>query len=83
MPAAPAAIKTRPTLFWTVNPSFRITAALSTTAGAPMASEEDLLRIHPQSYLRDFKRLSDAGGGDLGDTSPFGVTISAWPGPSQ
>ena len=39
---------------------------------APMASEEDLLRIHPQGYLSEFKRLSDAQGGDLGDTSPFG-----------
>ena len=39
---------------------------------AAMATDEDLLRIHPSSYLQDFKRLSDAGGGDLGDTSPFG-----------
>ena len=39
---------------------------------APMATEADLLRVHPEQYLRDFKRLSDAGGGDLGDTSPFG-----------
>lgn len=40
--------------------------------GAPMASEEDIARIHPRSYLQEFKRLSDAGGGELGDTAPFG-----------
>ena len=39
---------------------------------APMATEEDLLRIHPQSYLERFKALSDAGGGELGDFAPFG-----------
>ncbi|MDB5999867.1 MAG: class histone deacetylase, partial [Rhizobacter sp.] len=39
---------------------------------APMVTEEDLMRVHPQSYLSDFKRLSDAGGGDLGEVSPFG-----------
>ena len=27
---------------------------------------EDLLRVHPQSYLTAFKELSDAGGGELG-----------------
>ena len=43
---------------------------------ADLISEEDLLRVHPQSYLSEFKALSDAGGGDLGhrlgDASPFG-----------
>lgn len=39
---------------------------------APMATEEDLLRIHPRSYLNRFKALSDAGGGELGDFAPFG-----------
>ena len=39
---------------------------------APMASEEDLLRIHPQSYLEQFKAASDAGGGELGPYAPFG-----------
>src|SRR5574337_727020 len=39
---------------------------------APMASEADLLRVHPRSYLDEFKRLSDAGGGDLGEVAPFG-----------
>jgi len=39
---------------------------------APMATEEDLLRIHPQAYLDRFKAASDAGGGDLGEQAPFG-----------
>ena len=39
---------------------------------APMASEEDLLRIHPAEYLARFKTLSDAGGGELGDYAPIG-----------
>jgi acetoin utilization deacetylase AcuC-like enzyme len=39
---------------------------------APLATEEDLLRIHPRDYLHRFKALSDAGGGDLGKLSPFG-----------
>jgi len=41
-------------------------------SSAPQATEEDLLRIHPQSYLRRFKEVSDAGGGDLGKLAPFG-----------
>jgi acetoin utilization deacetylase AcuC-like enzyme len=39
---------------------------------APMATEEDLRRVHVDSYLRRFKELSDAEGGDLGDLAPFG-----------
>ncbi|MDE2613164.1 MAG: class II histone deacetylase [Burkholderiales bacterium] len=39
---------------------------------APMASVEDLRRVHAAPYLEAFKRLSDAGGGELGDTAPFG-----------
>ena len=39
---------------------------------APLASEEDLRRVHPDSYLRRFKQQSDAGGGDLGKMAPFG-----------
>ncbi len=39
---------------------------------APMASDEDLLRVHPRAYLQRFKALSDAGGGELGDFAPFG-----------
>lgn len=40
--------------------------------GAAPASTEDLLRIHPQSYLDRFKAASDAGGGELGRRTPFG-----------
>ena len=29
-------------------------------SSAPMATDQELLRIHPQANLRDFKRLSDA-----------------------
>ena len=39
---------------------------------APEATEEALRRIHPTSYLTEFKRLSDSGGGMLGEESPFG-----------
>lgn len=39
--------------------------------GAEPASWEDLRRVHPESYLAEFKRLSDAGGGELGRRTPF------------
>ncbi len=39
---------------------------------APEATEDALRRIHPASYLSEFKRLSDAGGGMLGEETPFG-----------
>lgn len=39
---------------------------------APEVSDADLLRVHPQSYLSQFKAMSDAGGGDLGNVAPFG-----------
>ncbi|MGQ0336029.1 class II histone deacetylase [Halomonas elongata] len=39
---------------------------------APPASEDDLLRIHPADYLARFQALSNAGGGELGDTAPIG-----------
>lgn len=38
---------------------------------AEMATQEDLLRIHPESYLSEFKKLSDQGGGELGLRTPF------------
>lgn len=38
---------------------------------APLATREDLLRVHPASYLDEFKRMSDAGGGELGRRTPF------------
>ena len=40
--------------------------------GAEAASEEDILRVHPESYVSDFKSLSDADGGNLGLRAPFG-----------
>ena len=33
---------------------------------------EDLLRVHPPSYLEQFKAMSDKGGGELGLRTPFG-----------
>jgi acetoin utilization deacetylase AcuC-like enzyme len=42
-----------------------------TVASAAMATQEDLLRIHPQSYLTAFKDMSDQSGGDLGTSAPF------------
>ncbi|MBY5974421.1 class II histone deacetylase [Ferrimonas balearica] len=41
-------------------------------SSAPEASREDLLRVHPASYLDEFKAMSDAGGGELGLRTPFG-----------
>ena len=41
------------------------------TASAEPASWQDLLRVHPESYLSEFKSLSDAGGGELGLRTPF------------
>lgn len=38
---------------------------------AAPAAREDLLRIHPASYLDRFKALSDAGGGEIGHHAPF------------
>ena len=45
-------------------------AELDLRSAAP-ASREDLLSVHPAAYLDDFKRLSDAGGGELGLRTPF------------
>lgn len=39
---------------------------------APVASREDLLRVHPSSYLDAFKKMSDEEGGELGLRTPFG-----------
>jgi len=41
-------------------------------SSADPATTEDLLRVHPQSYLDEFKALSDSGGGELGLRTPFG-----------
>lgn len=39
---------------------------------APEATRDDLMRVHPAAYLDEFKKLSDAGGGELGLRTPFG-----------
>jgi len=39
---------------------------------APIATDDELMRIHPREYLSRFKALSDTTGGDLGDLAPFG-----------
>lgn len=39
---------------------------------AAPATEEQLRHVHPASYLSEFKRMSDAGGGELGQRTPFG-----------
>lgn len=39
---------------------------------AAPATWEDLLRVHPESYLTAFRDLSAAGGGELGLRTPFG-----------
>ena len=36
------------------------------------ATLEDLGRVHTARYIEEFKRVSDAGGGDIGDVAPFG-----------
>ena len=45
---------------------------------APEATFEDLTRVHPESYLNEFKRLSDAGGGELGLRTPFAREGNEW-----
>ncbi len=40
--------------------------------GAAPATQDDLQRVHPASYLDQFKELSDADGGELGLRAPFG-----------
>ncbi len=39
---------------------------------AELATDEELARVHPQSYLEAFRAASDAGGGELGLRTPFG-----------
>jgi len=43
---------------------------LQCQSAAP-ATREDLLRVHPASYLDAFKEMSDNGGGELGRRTPF------------
>jgi len=42
-------------------------------SGAPLASEEDLLRVHPAEYLARFKAMSEAGHGELGEEAAVGA----------
>ena len=42
-----------------------------TIRSADPASHADLTQIHPRAYIDEFKRLSDAGGGELGLFAPF------------
>lgn len=51
-----------------------VTGLLSELAvqSAPEATREDLERIHPASYLDEFKAKSEAGGGEMGPRTPFG-----------
>lgn len=42
---------------------------LSSTAAV---TKQDLLRVHPEAYINEFKQLSDSGGGELGLRTPFG-----------
>ncbi len=39
--------------------------------GGSGASWDDLARVHPEAFLREFKSLSDAGGGEIGLRTPF------------
>jgi acetoin utilization deacetylase AcuC-like enzyme len=48
-----------------------LTAELHTQS-APPVTQEDLLRVHPQSYLSAFEAMANAGGGELGLRTPFG-----------
>ena len=48
-----------------------LTARLAARS-APPATEEDLRRIHPASYLEAFRAASRKRGGDLGEDAPFG-----------
>ncbi|MCX7286709.1 MAG: class II histone deacetylase [Rhodobacterales bacterium] len=40
--------------------------------GAEAATDADLSRVHPESYLSAFRAMSDSGGGELGLRAPFG-----------
>lgn len=48
-----------------------LTAELASQSAAA-ADWETLRRIHPESYLKEFKEVSDNGGGELGRRTPFG-----------
>lgn len=37
----------------------------------PEVTQQDMLRVHPRKYIDEFKKVSDAGGGELGPYAPF------------
>ena len=39
---------------------------------APPVTRDDLLRVHPASFLNEFQATAEAGGGELGMRAPFG-----------
>ena len=51
-----------------------LSAELSCQSAAK-ASQEDLLRVHPESYLQTFKAMSDQFGGELGSLSDGQVLL--------
>lgn len=48
-----------------------LAAELHMSDAAP-ATNQELVRVHPQHYLDMFKQLSDSDGGELGHKTPFG-----------
>jgi acetoin utilization deacetylase AcuC-like enzyme len=46
-------------------------AGLLSFPAVEAATEDQLLRVHTPEYLEAFQKLSDTGGGDLGDLAPF------------
>jgi len=42
-----------------------LTSRIDVTSADPV-TRQDLLRIHPKKYIDAFKKMSDAGGGELG-----------------
>lgn len=40
-------------------------------AGAAAIDDTDLCRVHTQRYIEEFRQVSKAGGGDIGDFAPF------------
>ncbi|MEL7098500.1 MAG: class II histone deacetylase [Pseudomonadota bacterium] len=49
-----------------------LTAQLAVASAEPV-TRTDMERIHPGSYIDQFKEMSDAGGGNAGIYSPFGA----------
>lgn len=47
-----------------------LTKDLHVTTSDP-ATHDQLLRVHPETYLNEFKTLSDAQGGEIGHHAPF------------